>query len=773
MENSPDNMSVLLQFAKFSKGFRISDFDDFVQEFIGVENLDFFGRLAYPNQWQIRLTDPDLRERLIRTGRTRIKNRSCWMYPLNQQEIRGFVHWLPNSVTNDQLREQLQLYGDVLFVESQERIIRGRNVESDHRYFGLILPYGTIKEDLPHFLKINGFLCLVVVRGREPACYHCKEVGHRRAECPKYKAKLISYCNREPNTAPPRLRPRGRRHLTVETEVRAETYRNEVSSSDDIVCLEREVAVAELITEPQLSASEDLEHLIEAQGVATGSTEKKLAESDVLAQSKAKSCIDSSAASFSDTQTKDILETIQQIQRRTKEDLQQRFKNFEKEIALTFTRGDLSTRTRDQRRSTATEATCKNLEQEMRNEELEMQAKEVYAPEESTTPVEMAGNDSNADAGMKETKGAEIRSDLPTMHQVKVGIAETDETFCKKSEEKPKYLQSTESTAKDPALLMLKETKQAASETFENTFKKLEEFIGGIKAPEKPSKDSATDTDSKLTEDDFEDLLGMLERAKAIAVGDSEETFKKIEANLYSQLSGESIDTEAKLTEDDICFAKQMLEKTKENTTKILQNTFKKLEEKVVKVVEQSQTTTESANQSKPIPKTENVITRPDATLEQLKQGIIDTVKHICKEDMEVVVETENSEKASSHDTSLEETIQIESDPVTIVQGDFEATEICERSEENKKVITEGKAFSERKGMESNVSKAVQEDVDKLQTNLKKIFASVQDKTELLPETRTILKQVESEVIGVVEETKNRWKMDIEDIFASFKVDNF
>ncbi|CAL1286242.1 unnamed protein product [Larinioides sclopetarius] len=683
------------------------------------------------------------------------------MYPLNPQEIRGFVYWLPNSVTNDQLKEHLQLYGDVLFVESQERNVRGRKVESDQRYYGLILPYGTIKDDLPHFLKINGFLCLVVVRGREPACYHCKEVGHRRIECPKYKEKLNSYCNREKKTAPPRLRSRGKRHVVTKPEVQFETSGNEVSSSDDIVCLEGGISVAELITEPPLSASKYQECVIEAGEEATGSSENELTESYIFSQ---RSNIDSSVASFSEIQIKDVLETIQQIQRRTKEDLQQRLKYFEKEIALSFTREALSTHIRDERRSIAAEeATYKNLDQEMGNEELEMQTKENYILEEST-PIEMGEEDSSADIGIKETVDAETLSDLPSLRQVKVGTVETVENIYKISEENPKYFQSSESTAEystsntdttSSVLLMLKKTKQAASETLENTFNKLVEFAEGIEAIGKSSTDSATNKDFKLSEDDVRDLLGMLEQAKTIAMQDSVETLKKIEAHLSTQPSSESINMEAKLNEDT-CFSKQMLENTKENFTEILQNTFKRLKEKIIKAAEQSKIAIESADESKTIPKIANIAAQSKTTFEQ---EVIDTVKYVCKEGMEDAVESESNQKAPTLDERSEKTIQSESGLVTKVHDDFEEIEIYEHSEQIKQVTTE-KTFSASKEVESNVYKTSQEDIDKLQTNLKEIFASVQVKTELFPETRMILKQVESKVIEMVKETTNRWEVD-------------
>ncbi|GBN35639.1 hypothetical protein AVEN_246682-1 [Araneus ventricosus] len=203
--------SLRLQFPKFSKGFSSSDFEEFVQEHVGVENLKSLGRLNFPNEWQMEVESKDVREKLIRWGKTKIKNRSCWISPLCTSEIRGFVHWLPNSVTNQKVKDLLSDYGEVLFVENQKQSLWSGKVASDSRYYALYLRAGKAKEDLPHFTKIENFNVLVTVRGRNPACFHCRESGHRKNECKKFKEKLNSYCQRPSKSAPKRRKPRGKR----------------------------------------------------------------------------------------------------------------------------------------------------------------------------------------------------------------------------------------------------------------------------------------------------------------------------------------------------------------------------------------------------------------------------------------------------------------------------------------------------------------------------------------------------------------------------------
>ncbi|GFR16520.1 CCHC-type domain-containing protein [Trichonephila clavata] len=205
-------LSLRFQFPKFSKGFHPTFFEEFVEEHVGDENLVAIGRLNFPNEWQMELRSKEIREKLIRWGKAKIRNRSCWIYPLGTSEIRGFIHWLPNTVPNQKLKDFLGRFGEVLFVENQKQSLWNGKVVSDSRYYALYLRAGQSMDDLPHFYTFDDFLSLITVRGRNPACFHCKEIGHRKNECKKFKDKLNSYCQRPAHSAAPRRKPRGRRY---------------------------------------------------------------------------------------------------------------------------------------------------------------------------------------------------------------------------------------------------------------------------------------------------------------------------------------------------------------------------------------------------------------------------------------------------------------------------------------------------------------------------------------------------------------------------------
>ncbi|GIY78525.1 CCHC-type domain-containing protein [Caerostris darwini] len=207
---SKELRTIQLSLPKYTRGFVVSDFDEFIRDHVGAANVIEFKMLFRDNEWEMDISSKEIREKLIRMGKIKIKNKTCWIHPKICAEIRGFIHWLPNSIPNQRIIDFLCAYGEVLFVENETHNDR---VAKDVRYFGLVLKTPHQKLDVPHFHEIDNFLCWIILQGREPACFHCRQIGHRKSDCPLYKEKLASYCSRTANTAPERKKPRGRRHI--------------------------------------------------------------------------------------------------------------------------------------------------------------------------------------------------------------------------------------------------------------------------------------------------------------------------------------------------------------------------------------------------------------------------------------------------------------------------------------------------------------------------------------------------------------------------------
>ncbi|XP_055939463.1 uncharacterized protein LOC129969078 [Argiope bruennichi] len=206
--------SLFLEFPKFSKGFKASDFNEFVQKYVGEENVVRLENWGHPNVWLMQVENEEIRENLLRMWKTKIKSKTCWIKPYYEYELRGFLHWLPHFVSDDDVKTQLAQFGDVILLENETHEYWNGQIMSDVRYFGLRLKDGMVKNDLPHFLKFDGYRTLVIVRGRQPACFHCREFGHSKRDCKRYKERLDKYC-KNPETSRPRTKPRGRRHKPV------------------------------------------------------------------------------------------------------------------------------------------------------------------------------------------------------------------------------------------------------------------------------------------------------------------------------------------------------------------------------------------------------------------------------------------------------------------------------------------------------------------------------------------------------------------------------
>lgn len=276
-DSSTFALSLRLQFPKFSKGFTSSDFEPFVRSHVGESNLVSLGRLSFPNEWQMQVTNKDVRESLIRLGRTKINTRTCWITPLSQSEVRGYIHWIPTAVSNKKLETLLRAYGEVLLMENQKQNKFTCKVESDARYFGLYLKSGKTMDDVPHFIRVENYHGLITIRGRNPACFHCKEIGHRKSECKMFREKVSDYSMRAAHSAKPRIKARGKRHNPKKEDVGPKAMDQGIQTGEGIVtcpeCRKEQLAAEKAAAEARelASAAEGTELASAAEGTEQAS----------------------------------------------------------------------------------------------------------------------------------------------------------------------------------------------------------------------------------------------------------------------------------------------------------------------------------------------------------------------------------------------------------------------------------------------------------------------------------------------------------------------
>ncbi|GFY46753.1 CCHC-type domain-containing protein [Trichonephila inaurata madagascariensis] len=189
-------MAVTLRLPKNTRRVNPSVFNKFILKHIGEEHVEILRPLARDNEWELRLKIEAIREKLLRMGKTKIKRWICWIYPFCSLEVRGYIHWLPNAISNDTVKEFLSQYGQVLFVENRTPPNWNSTIANESRYYALYLEDKARRWDIPHFKKFDNFLCLITVRGRKPACFHCRAWGHKKSQCKAREIKFNSYCRK-------------------------------------------------------------------------------------------------------------------------------------------------------------------------------------------------------------------------------------------------------------------------------------------------------------------------------------------------------------------------------------------------------------------------------------------------------------------------------------------------------------------------------------------------------------------------------------------------
>ncbi|GFU83823.1 CCHC-type domain-containing protein [Trichonephila clavipes] len=244
-EPSRFKMTVTLRLPKNTRRVNPSVFDKFILNHIGEENVEFLRPLARAYEWELRLKIEAIREKLLRMGKTKIKRWICWIYPFSTSEVRGYIHWLPNAISNDTVKEFLSQYGQVLFVENRTPPNWNSTIANESRYYALYLEERARRWDIPHFKKFDNFLCLITVRGRRPACFHCRAWGHKKSQCKTREIKFNSYC-RKSHCSESSIRNEDNVNVIgkeVETTSAISSY-TVTTLADQQVCMESEPSIA-------------------------------------------------------------------------------------------------------------------------------------------------------------------------------------------------------------------------------------------------------------------------------------------------------------------------------------------------------------------------------------------------------------------------------------------------------------------------------------------------------------------------------------------------
>ncbi|KAH3828489.1 hypothetical protein DPMN_130469 [Dreissena polymorpha] len=95
------------------------------------------------------------------------------------------VHWLPVFIDNRVLEEMFGTFGTVISIKHETMDMDGFHVISGVRVVRLQIDEEA-KNSIPHLLNFAcGAKALLTVRGRQPLCLRCMNLGHIRGSCPE------------------------------------------------------------------------------------------------------------------------------------------------------------------------------------------------------------------------------------------------------------------------------------------------------------------------------------------------------------------------------------------------------------------------------------------------------------------------------------------------------------------------------------------------------------------------------------------------------------
>lgn len=239
------NMTVILRLPKNTKEVRPSILDKFILKYVGEENVELLRPFTLPNEWELELKSEVIREKLLRMEKTKIKKWTCWILPFSILEVRGYVHWLPIAISNDTVKEFLSQYGQVVFVENRTPHNWESTIANESRYYALYLNERMQRSDIPHFKKFEDFLCFITVRGRRPACIHCRALGHKKSQCEIRQMKFSSYCRKQRYSANDIRIEQESSNIIESTSDSSSTTTNSLVTKQ--VCIEREPSIEPMV----------------------------------------------------------------------------------------------------------------------------------------------------------------------------------------------------------------------------------------------------------------------------------------------------------------------------------------------------------------------------------------------------------------------------------------------------------------------------------------------------------------------------------------------
>ena len=180
--------SLILSGKKEGKPYVREDFTDCLNDVLeGLKNhVAAFGPLARNSEWCLTLKTDAAKDRVLSAGTLKVRGVTFHVRSADRTQFSARVHWAPSFIPDAAISKVLANYCKVQSITSETSTAKGfEGIPTGiHR---LVLTGN--KDEVPHTFNIinpvtdEKYELLVIVPGRSPLCFKCKQTGHYRSDC--------------------------------------------------------------------------------------------------------------------------------------------------------------------------------------------------------------------------------------------------------------------------------------------------------------------------------------------------------------------------------------------------------------------------------------------------------------------------------------------------------------------------------------------------------------------------------------------------------------
>ncbi|XP_023241364.1 uncharacterized protein LOC111639676, partial [Centruroides sculpturatus] len=174
--------------------YNIEDFVPELKEIIDLKDIIHFGVSVVTHVFTIGLKNEASVENLLNKGTINVKGKPCNIISIENRKIIATIHWLPPELSHELVTKHFINYGRIVKCEFVKCNVEGlEHILTNKRRIWIELKRDVNLESLLYFIKVKGMSGAVVIAGRPPLCYRCKNKGHLRRQCTTPKCKK---CNK-------------------------------------------------------------------------------------------------------------------------------------------------------------------------------------------------------------------------------------------------------------------------------------------------------------------------------------------------------------------------------------------------------------------------------------------------------------------------------------------------------------------------------------------------------------------------------------------------